>query len=258
MKQRVYTTRWMAELDTDVCGRHSNANLTLMMTLAFVQRNPAGGAKNGHVNDYDDPSEAARKTVAWTDRAWERWTKQLMITAQQYWDGKFWLNNNFGLFEFSNGVAKYRPNIHCRVKLQRGIPGYAHHTIESVRLDPSETWFGSHATLYDDRDTRWDITRRDSRGKNVMQRAHVHEIGHLLGLGHIDEGKAHCPTGNTNAPACYGVADEDVHSVMGAGMSLSPQLATPWQRAIIHLTGKGSLLTSDWSASMQRLYPQRV
>lgn len=248
----------MAELDTDVCSRHSNANLTLLLTLGFVQRNPTGGAKTGLVHDFDDPQAAARKTIAWTDRAWHSWTSQLMLSAQQYWDGKFWLKNTFGMFEFSDGVAKYRPNIHCRVKLQRGIPGYAHHTIESVRLDESERWFGSHETLYDDRDTRWAAKRRDSRGKEVMQRAHMHEIGHLLGLGHIDEGKAHCPVNNTNANACYGVADEDMYTVMGAGMSLSPHFATPWQRAIVHLTGKGSLLTSDWSASMQRLVPQRL
>ena len=259
MRQRTYTKHWTAELDTDVCNRHTNANLTLYLNLAFRQINPANGAEAGQFNDYGSPTETARKTASWTSSAWETWTRNLVWSAQHFWNGRFWLNNNFGLFEFSDGVATYRPHIYCRLRIQRAVLGQAHHTIDVVRLDPSEKWFGSHSRLYDDRDTRWALKRLDSRGRAVMQRAHVHEIGHLLGLGHVDEGKSHCPlSGDTNAAACYGVADDDVRTVMGAGMSLNTLFATPWQRAMVHLTGQGSLLTSDWEASMRRRLPQRV
>lgn len=85
------------------------------------------------------------------------------------------------------------------------------------------------------------LTGNDQHGAPIMQAAHVHEIGHLLGLGHVDIGKPHCPvSGDTNARACYGVADVDKNSVMGGGIRLRDEHAMPWRRAIIQLTGVGS------------------
>lgn len=258
MKQRIYTKQWMAQLDTDVCNRHTNADLTLHLNLAFRPINPANGAKSGTLNDYGSATGTPRKIIPWTNSAWHHWTHRLCSSAQHFWNGKFWLNNNFGLFAITDALGTYLPSVYCRLRIHH-VPGMAHHTIDVVRLDPSENWFGSHSKLYDHRDTSWALKSRDSKGRPVMQRAHVHEIGHLLGLGHVDEGKAHCPmASNTNATACYGIADEDMHTVMGAGMSLNSLFATPWQRAIIQLTGKGMPLTSDWEASMRRILPQRV
>lgn len=130
--------------------------------------------------------------------------------------------------------------------------------IDVVRLDSTETWFGSHSTLYDSLDTNSVRKETDSAGRPIMQRAHVHEIGHLLGLAHIDVGKAHCPaTGNTNASACYGVADSDKRTVMGDGMTLRTSFATPWRRAVVQLTGEGHVATgNDWKARMRRQYPR--
>jgi hypothetical protein len=93
-----------------------------------------------------------------------------------------------------------------------------------------------------------------------MQRAHVHEMGHLLGMGHVDEGKEHCPAaGNTNAAVCYGVADDDLRNVMGAGMTLTANLAKPWRRAMELLAGKGNAETpSDWESKMLRHYPRTM
>lgn len=53
MKKTVKTTRWNAELDTDVCDRYNNANLTLTRNLGFRQINPPAGAtqmEEGHTS----------------------------------------------------------------------------------------------------------------------------------------------------------------------------------------------------------------
>ena len=265
MKKTISTAEWNAELDPDICDAYTNADVTIVLKLGFRQINPAAGAAGGTYHDYGDETAPNRKIVKWTKGSWTSWTEDLVKSAQEYWNGRFWLLNTFPALEFDVKGVKYRPNIYCKLKI---VPVYvvpnligpidAHHVIDVVRLDKSETWFGSHSTLYDSRDTRWIQKNTDSAGHPVMQRAHVHEIGHLLGLGHVDEGKPHCPkAGDTNAAVCYGVADADMKNVMGGGMARTADLALPWRRAAIQFTGKGNAATAaDWKAGMARQYPR--
>ena len=115
-----------------------------------------------------------------------------------------------------------------------------------------------YSPYYDNLDIKPIRKDFDSKGKPIVQRAHIHEIGHLLGLGHIDIGKPHCPAaGDTNAAACYGVADDDKKSVMGEGMALRRIFANPWRRAAVKLTGKGNAASAaDWASRMHRFYPR--
>jgi len=263
MKTRIQTAEWDAELNTDVCDPYNNADLTIRLKLGFRQINPDGGAAEGAYHDYGDPSAASRKIVRWTPGNWSSWTNDLCRGARNYWHGKFWLLNNFDDLTYTVRGKTYRPNLYCRFEVVNAhVPSIgpidAHHVIEVVRLHRSTQWFGSHSVLYDNRDTQWAQKRTDSKGKPVMQKAHVHEVGHLLGLGHVDEGKPHCPkNGDTNAAACYGVTDFDMHSVMGAGMGLRKEFAEPWRRAAVLLTGKGSTASAnDWKAELKRHYPR--
>lgn len=280
-----------AELDETVCDAYNNADLTLTMKLGFRQINPAGGAATGTYHDYGDVTEPTRNIIKWTPGSWARWKNNFVRTAQRYWHGKFWLVNNFPVLEFEDKGVKYRHNVYCRFKLI-GADATAgtthHHTIDVVRLARNETWFGSHSTLYDSRDTRRTHKATDSAGKKVMQRAHVHEVGHLLGMGHAAQGTLSCPvSGDTNAAACYGTSDFEMNSVMGSGMELRPVHAYPWRMAIADMTGKGTVRTpsanrssaatanirslllngtmpfvgpdfasGDWEAKMKRHYPR--
>jgi hypothetical protein len=263
MRKSVRTARWNAELNTDVCDAYNNADLTITLRLGFRQINPPGGAREGTYNDYGDPTRTARKIVKWPAGEWVAWTHNLASSAQRYWNGKFWILNTFPLLEFKQAGITYRPNFWCKLRIvsvlaHGAAPVAAHHVIDVVRLHPTENWFGSHSTLYDNLDTVAVPKGRDSAGRPIMQQAHVHEVGHLLGLGHVDEGKAHCPvTGDTNARACYGVADADKNAVMGAGMQLRKPFANPWRRAVVQLTGKGHAgAPTDWIPSFQRHYPR--
>ena len=265
MKKSIQTAKWDAELNTDVCDPYNNADLTITLKLGFRQINPSGGAAEGTYNDYGDSTEPSRKIIKWTPASWKTWTDRLYKEAEKYWHGKFWLINNFDCLTYEVRGVKYRPNVWCRFKIINAHvpeigPIDAHHVIDVVRLHSTEKWFGSHSTLYDSRDIESAHKRTDSGGKKVMQKAHVHEVGHLLGLGHVDEGKAHCPkSGNTNASACYGISDSDMKSVMGAGMTLRKEHANPWRKAIVKLTMKGSATSAnDWKAEMKRHYPRTL
>ncbi len=235
MKKTVKLAKFEAELNTDVCDERNNADLKLTLKLGFRQINPAGGAATGTYNDYGDATATARKIVKWTPAAWATWKLNFVQSAERYWKGKFWLVNNMGILPYKAKGKIFIPNIYCKFDLQGSdaSAGFHHHVIDVVRLDSTETWFGSHSTLYDSLDTSSVQKGTDSAGNPIMQQAHVHEVGHLLGLGHVDIGKSHCPaTGNTNASACYGVADADKNSVMGQGMQLRNEHAAPWKTAL--------------------------
>lgn len=235
VKKTLNLGKFDATLNTDACSEYDNAELTITLKLGFRQINPAGNAATGTYNDYGSASGTPRAIVKWSPGDWAVWKNNFCASAQRFWHGKFWLVNGRGAFGYKVGATDFIPNIWCRFELlgSDASAGTHHHVIDVVRLASSENWFGSHSTLYDSKDTLSVQKATDSAGKPIMQRAHVHEIGHVIGLPHVDVGKVHCPTtGNTNAASCYGVNDHDKNSVMGSGMRLDPEHAKPWIEAI--------------------------
>ncbi len=261
--------RYNAELNTNPCNAYNNANLTLTLRLNVQQVNPAGGAATG---THKDASGKPRNIVKWPEDKWKAWKYHFFKSAQDFWSGGFWLYNNCGGFAFRQRGEIYLPNIYCLLNIVGSSPRMiSHHTIDVVNLasDVTGLQFRSHARLYDSEDLKRSTARRDSKGKSIYQTTQVHEIGHLLGMGHVDIGKAHCPTNkDTNDPLCYGVSDSSLNSVMGAGMQKRDSNAAPWITAMkhfdsdlyaskIYLPPKKRFVagTAKWLVERQRIYP---
>ncbi|MEH3038608.1 MAG: hypothetical protein PGN21_00850 [Sphingomonas paucimobilis] len=270
MGYTLHMPKFDASLNTDWCNARNNAELLLTLRLGFRQVNPAGDRATGTYNDYGSPNGKPRKIVKWSQSAWTVWKATFCRSAERFWNGKFWILNRSGILAKRSGAFIFIPNIWCKFDIigNDAAVGRHHHVIDVVRLDPTESWFGSHATLYDSGDINAVPKKTDSKGKPILQRAHVHEIGHLLGLGHVDIGKPHCTAnGNTNASDCYGISDNDMNSVMGAGMRLDVAHAAPWVRALqslvrtippapIYLPAPN--FRKPFRVSKRRLYPRTV
>ena len=112
----------------------------------------------------------------------------------------------------------------------------------------------------DSYDTWRQRKKSDSDGKFIRQRPAVHELFHVLGVRHVDHGKAHCPIAESgNAGECYGVDDADMRSLMGSGMKLQAKFADPWRRAVASLTGTGAVSSAaDWQPKLIRHYPRTL
>ena len=239
------TDKFDIDLRVDSANLSNSMHLTLTLRLGFTQVNPAGKAAEGTMRDYGKATGTQRKIIKWDTAAWNAWRSNFVKSAQAYWNNRFTLLNPGGFFPFEAKGKTLYPNARCYLKLvaEKGGQKTNHHDIKVVRLHASENWFGSHWKLYDSKDTDEAEKGTDSTGAKIMQRAHVHEIGHLLGLPHVAVGQASCPkSGNTNAPACYGATDEEMRSVMGRGMELRLEHAEPWQSAMIRVIKANNLI----------------
>jgi hypothetical protein len=71
-----------------------------------------------------------------------------------------------------------------------------------------------------------------------------HEVGHMLGLDHSNEGAAECRKA-PNSAVCYGILRSDRMNVMGGGDVLEARNATPWVKRITMHAPPTSV--ADWS-----------
>lgn len=226
-------------------ARRWNCGLNLYLKVYLRKVNPANGAAEGTAPDWDTtntPGSRARNIVRWGDDEFRTWTERYQRECQSFWDTRFWLCTpaTFSSLDFSQNRRTFRPNIRCGLHLTLvSTPSAADHTIDVVKLAPTETFYRSDSAHYDNRDI--DATTTNA---GFLQRAHVHEVGHLLGLGHSNEGDASCVNNN---PVCY--ANDNV---MGGGESVAPWNASPWQKAIQAVTG---VAATQWRVSLAEVLP---
>jgi hypothetical protein len=232
-------------------ARGWNCGLNIYIRVFLSEVDPDNGAASGDYPDWDTtydtgPRRGVKRHIAsWPAGAFTAWSNRYQRECQSFWDHKFWLQTpaDYNDLNVMIGATRYRPNIQCGfyLSLVQG-PRFAHTTIAVVYLAPGETFFRSDAGHYDNLDLD-----PVNYGPGLNQRAHLHEVGHLLGLGHSGESNPACVN---NIPICYAGPN-----IMGQGEDLDATDALPWQRAIEHFTGRDQ---SQWTVSLTEIPPQRV
>ncbi len=249
-----YGGKWDADLVDWKTDATTNAFLTIFIRIWFVKIDPA--AATGSYGDSDDtPTNPSKKPIQkWKPGEFERFVRNMTSGAQAFWDGQFWLKtpkSYNGLNYVSPHRHTYRCNIYCKFDLKAANSAAdAHYTIAVVRAQDGVN-FRSNAVLYSQNDIKSEQMIPHS---TVKFWTHYHEVGHLIGLGHVGTGGV-TNVHNDNSPTAYGVTAQEMNDVMGRGHSRHDWHATPWREAAEAFTG---VKASDWAVFQRHIPPERV
>jgi len=245
-----YGGKWDAELDEYVRNERTNADLTISIQVYFDKINPAG-ATGFHADSDDEPGSPSQKKIQrWKAGEFETFTKKLLTSAQRYWNGVFWLRtpHTYHGLDWPENHPAWRCHVYCKLKLEQVLTeADAHYTIAVVRVDDHED-FRSDSVLYSQKDIKADKLIPKS---TVKFWTHFHEVGHLLGLGHIGWAGHHNLHGD-NSDLAYGVTLNDKTDVMGMGSIRHPWHALPWQEAVAEFTETDK---DDWKVFTYHIWP---
>lgn len=249
--QLVYGGKWEADLVDWKIDATTNAYLTIFIRVYFAKIDPAGATGTYGDADDTDASPSKKPIQKWKPGEFERYVRNLTGGAQRFWDGQFWLKTPKtydGLNYLAHGRQNFRCNIYCKLDLKPAAQASdAHYTIAVVRAQDG-TNFRSNSVLYSQNDIKSEQMIPHS---TVKFWTHFHEVGHLIGLGHVGTG-GHTNVKNDNSPSAYGVTAQEMQDVMGRGHALHDWHATPWQQAAEAFTG---VTASDWKVFQHHIAP---
>jgi hypothetical protein len=246
-----YGGKWDADLVDWKIDPSTNAYLRIFIRIFFAKIDPAG--KTGTYGDTDDTAaKPSKKPIQkWKPGEFERYVRNLTSCAQRFWDGQFWLKTPKtydGLNYLAHGRPAHRCNVYCKLDLEAVSQARdAHYTIAVVRAQDGVK-FRSNSVLYSQNDIK---SAQMIPHSTVKFWTHFHEVGHLIGLGHVGTcGKINVH--NDNSPTAYGVTAQEMLDVMGRGYVRHNWHATPWQQAAEAFTG---VKVADWKVFQHHIRP---
>lgn len=233
--------KWDADLN--VSDSEPVAELTITISIYFNKI------------DYDgeilDGDKKVKRVISWKRGEFEQFKTTLLFSAQRFWDKFFWLktpSHYNGLDwpdSYPHDYPSHRCNVCCRLMLIEASEADAHYVIYVVRLADDESEMPQDSLHFSNR-----IIEPTHVGKHIWQWPHYHEVGHLLGLGHVNQ--RNMMAKKVNITQAYGVTKAQIEDVMGAGSVKNKWHAAPWQEAAAMITGTKK---QDWGVSIGRLNP---
>src|SRR5512135_1519389 len=230
-------------------GRNADLNFILSVYLRRVEPDSTGL--------YADAVGGVTQILRWPDDAWRQFRREFCDQVTGFFAERFWLvpPRGYAGLDWPDGRPTHRPNVKCGLTLRvHERPEHARIGVDCVYPVPGQSMrssmsAGAHSGELDADDTGFQDAQPVA-GEVETQATVLHEIGHLLGLSHVNrDSAASCPI--DNAVGCYGVTAWQRGDLMGWGSRVEPWHSWPWRNRIRYHTGVGG-----WTAVMNRPAPR--